>query len=81
VTKTGDKKKGATTDYVARQYIENPDKIENGIVSVNAYGVLREITVPLVFEVFKPQKRLKSEDQYKTKPHIRAQISVRRGVA
>src|SRR5690242_16139241 len=38
IDETGDKKKGKTTDYVARQYIGNLGKIENGIVSVNAYG-------------------------------------------
>jgi SRSO17 transposase len=31
---TGDCKKGNTTDYVARQYIGNLGKIENGIVSL-----------------------------------------------
>ena len=43
IDETGDKKKGKTTDYVARQYIWNLGKIENGLVSVNAYGVLNEI--------------------------------------
>jgi SRSO17 transposase len=71
---TGDKKKGKTTDYVARQYIGNLGKIENGIVSVNAYGVLDEITFPLIFAVFKPQKRLNQEDQYKTKPQIAIEL-------
>jgi SRSO17 transposase len=36
IDETGDKKKGTTTDYVARQYIGHRGKIENGIVSVNA---------------------------------------------
>jgi SRSO17 transposase len=44
IDETGDKKKGQATDYVARQYIGNLGKIENGIVSVNAYGVLDGIT-------------------------------------
>jgi SRSO17 transposase len=44
IDETGDKKKGTTTDYVAHQCIGNLGKIENGIVSVNAYGVLDEIT-------------------------------------
>lgn len=46
IDETGDKKKGTTTDYVARQYIGNLGKIENGMGSVNAYGVLEEITFP-----------------------------------
>lgn len=33
---TGDKKKGHTTDYVARQYIGKLGKIDQGLVSVNA---------------------------------------------
>ena len=70
IEETGDKKKGKTTAYVARQYIGKLGKIENGIVSVNAYGVIDEIPFPLVFAVFKPQKRLKKEEQYKTKPQI-----------
>ena len=69
-----DKKKGKTTDYVARQYSGKLGKIENGIVSVKAYGVMNEITCPFVFEVFKPQKRLKKEDQYKTKPQIAIEL-------
>jgi SRSO17 transposase len=74
IDETGDKKKGNTTDYVSRQYIGNLGKIENGIVSVNAYGVIDEITFPLVFEVFKPQRRLKKEELYKTKPHIAIEL-------
>lgn len=67
---TGDRKKGITTDYVARQYIGNLGKIDNGIVSVNAYGVLGTITFPLTFAVFKPQKRLHDNDTYQTKPTL-----------
>ena len=70
IDETGDKKKGKTTDYVARQYIGNLGKLENGLVSVNAYGVFDSVTFPLLFQVFKPQKRLKSTDEYKTKPEL-----------
>jgi SRSO17 transposase len=45
IDETGDKKKGKKTDYVKRQYIGNLGKIENGIVSVNAYGYDKE-TIP-----------------------------------
>ena len=70
IDETGDKKKGKTTDYVARQYIGNLGKLENGIVSVNAYGVVENVTFPLLFQVFKPEKRLKATDDYKTKPEL-----------
>jgi len=59
---TGDRKKH--TDYVKRQYIGNLGKIENGIVAVTAYGLINNITVPLLFEVYKPKERLKPEDSY-----------------
>jgi SRSO17 transposase len=71
---TGDRKKGNTTDYVARQYIGNIGKIENGIVSVNAYGVARQLTFPLLFKVFKPKHRLKAEDVYQTKLQLAQSI-------
>jgi SRSO17 transposase len=35
IDETGDKKKGKSTDYVARQYIGNLGKTENGIVSID----------------------------------------------
>jgi SRSO17 transposase len=71
---TGDRKKGRTTDYVARQYLGNVGKIDNGLVSVNAYGVLDGVTFPLLFEVYKPQRRLKAGDEYRTKPQLAAQL-------
>lgn len=74
IDETGDKKKGKTTDYVDRQYIGNLGKIENGIVSVNAYGVVDGLTFPLIFKIFKPQKRLKEQDTYKTKPQLAKEI-------
>lgn len=74
IDETGDKKKGKTTDYVAHQYIGNLGKLENGIVSVNAYGVLDHLTFPLLFKVYKPEKRLLPGDGYKTKPQLAVEI-------
>ena len=74
IDETGDKKKGKTTDYVDRQYIGNLGKVDNGIVSVNAYGVLDGLTFPLIFKIFKPRHRLKEEDSYKTKPQLAREI-------
>lgn len=71
---TGDRKKGHTTDYVARQYIGNIGKIENGIVSVNAYGIVEHLTFPLLFKVFKPKHRLKPDDVYQTKLQLAQSI-------
>ncbi|MBD2341611.1 IS701 family transposase, partial [Calothrix sp. FACHB-156] len=74
IDETGDKKKGNATDYVKRQYIGNLGKIENGIVAVTAYGVLEDMTFPLMFEVYKPKQRLLEGDVYKTKPEIAASM-------
>jgi SRSO17 transposase len=74
IDETGDRKKGKTTDYVARQYIGNLGKVDNGIVSVNAYGVVDGITVPLNFRVFKPQKRLQEGDRYQSKPQLAIEL-------
>jgi SRSO17 transposase len=74
IDETGDRKKGKITDYVARQYLGSVGKIDQGMVSVNAYGVYQNITFPLIFKVFKPKGTLKSEDQYKTKIEIASEI-------
>jgi SRSO17 transposase len=70
IDETGDKKKGKRTDYVKRQYIGNLGKIDNGIVSVNAYGYCEGMTFPLKFKIFKPKERLKEGDKYQTKPEL-----------
>ena len=71
---TGDRKKGHTTDYVASQYIGNLHTLANGIVSVNAYGLLGTTTFPLRCRLFKPESRLKAGDVYKTKPQLAIEI-------
>jgi SRSO17 transposase len=74
IDETGDRKKGKKTDYVARQYLGNIGKIEQGMVSVNAYGLWKNITFPLLFQVFKPKGTLKEGDQYKTKITIATEM-------
>ncbi len=49
-------------------------KVDNGIVSVNAYGVYANITFPLSVKVFKPKGKLKEEDKYKTKVELASEI-------
>ena len=70
MTCTGDIKKGKATDHVARQYLGRLGKIDNGIVAVVSYGLVGELTFPLMFEIYKPQERLKLNDSYRSKPHI-----------
>ncbi|WP_341532180.1 IS701 family transposase (plasmid) [Nostoc sp. UHCC 0302] len=74
IDETGDKKKGHSTDYVSRQYIGNLGKVENGLVSVNAYGIFGTIVFPLIFKIFKPKSTLKEGDIYKTKPELAVEI-------
>jgi SRSO17 transposase len=74
IDETGDRKKGKKTDYVARQYLGSVGKIDNGIVSVNAYGVYENITFPLGFKIFKPKGTLKENDTYKTKIELASSI-------
>ncbi len=74
IDETGDVKKGETTDYVAKQYIGNLGKTENGMVSVNAYAVVENITYPLLFKIYKPKSRLKANDEYQSKPQLAVQL-------
>jgi SRSO17 transposase len=74
IDETGDRKKGTKTDYVARQYLGSIGKIDNGIVSVNAYGIYENITFPLMFKIFKPKGTLKPEDKYQTKIELASSI-------
>ncbi len=74
IDETGDRKKGKKTDYVARQYLGSVGKVDNGIVSVNAYGVYANITFPLIVKVFKPKGTLKESDKYKTKIELASEI-------
>jgi len=59
---------------VSRQYLGRLGKIENGIVSVVVYGVIEGIAFPILFEIFKPQKRLKEGEKYKSKPEIAGEL-------
>jgi SRSO17 transposase len=70
IDETGDPKKGQTTDYVAPQYVGSRHHVEPGIVSVNAYGVLNNVTFPLAFARYKPKTCLKPGDVFQTKPAL-----------
>ncbi len=74
IDETGDRKKGHTTDYIASQYIGNLHALANGVVSVNAYGLLGTTTFPLLFRVYKPESRLKPDDVYQTKPQLAVEL-------
>ncbi len=61
IYETGDRKKVKKTDYVARQYLGSVGKVDEGIVSVNAYGVYSNITFPLSVKIFKHKATLKED--------------------
>ena len=54
--------------------IGNVGKKENGIVAVTAYGLVEGMILPLCFEVYKPRERLKTTDEYQSKPQIAAKM-------
>jgi SRSO17 transposase len=70
IDETGDPKKGQTTDYVAAQYLGSQHHVEPGIVSVNAYGVLENVTIPLGCALYKPKTCLKPGDVFHTKSEL-----------
>ena len=49
-------------------------KVDNGIVSVNAYGIYENIIFPLSFQIFKPKGTLKPSEQYKSKIDLAGEI-------
>jgi len=49
-------------------------KIENGIVAVTAYGVIAEITFPLIFEFINHHDS--KGDVYRNKPEIAQMIQI-----
>lgn len=74
IDETGDRKKGNKTDYVSRQYLGSVGKIDHGVVSVNAYGLYKNITFPLLCKIFKPKGTLKAGDIYRTKIEIASEM-------
>ena len=49
-------------------------KYDNGIVSVNAYGVYENIAFPLISTYLSRKERLKESDSYKTKIELASSI-------
>lgn len=48
--------------------------MEPRIVSVNAYGVLDNVTFPLAFALYKPKASLKPADVFHTKPELALEL-------
>lgn len=41
---------------------------------MNAYGIVEQLTFPLLFKVFKPKHRLRAKDVYRTKLQLAQSI-------
>ncbi|MEB3309030.1 MAG: transposase [Snowella sp.] len=74
INEVGIPKKGHSTDYATRQYFNNLQKIENGLITLQVYAVVQGITYALGFEIFKPQSRLKDRDRYQRKCQLAHQL-------
>jgi len=70
---TGEQPKGPTTDGVARQHRGRRGKIDAGLVSVRAYGVLEGLTFPRLVAVFKPRPCLEATDGDQATPPVAPQ--------
>jgi SRSO17 transposase len=49
-------------------------ELANGIVSVNAYGILDHMTFPLLFKLYKPRTRFQPGDAYTMKPQLAVEL-------
>jgi SRSO17 transposase len=73
VDETGDRKDGAHTAHVGRQYLGNRGKIENGVVSVGSLWADEGLYYPLSVEPYTPQHWFpggKRDPAFRTKPEI-----------
>ena len=74
IDETGSRKKGSSTDYVARQYLGSLGKVDNGLVTVHVVALVGEVTLPLTWRVFKPKGRLRDSDTHASKIRLAAQM-------
>lgn len=77
IDETGDRKDGAHTDHVSRQYLGSIGKIDNGIVAVSSLWADEEVYYPLHVQPYTPAPRLskgKVDPAFRTKPQIAAEL-------
>src|SRR5215212_9389561 len=77
VDETGDRKDGAKTAHVGRQYLGNRGKIENGVVSVSSLWADEGLYYPLGVEPYTPQRWFaqgKTDPAFRTKPQIALEL-------
>lgn len=77
IDETGDRKDGDQTAHVARQYLGNRGKIENGVVSVGSLWADAGIYYPLAVEPYTPERWFaggKADPAFRTKPQIALEL-------
>jgi SRSO17 transposase len=77
IDETGDRKDGHQTAHVARQYLGNVGKIENGVVSVSSLWADAQVYYPLEVEPYTPESYFakgKNDPAFRTKPKIALQL-------
>lgn len=77
IDETGDRKDGHDTAHVARQYLGNVGKIENGVVSVSSLWADEDVSSPLEVEPYTPESYFadgKNDPAFRTKPQIALQL-------
>ena len=77
IDETGDRKDGHQTAHVARQYLGNVGKIDNGVVSVTSLWADEQVYYPLEIEPYTPESYFtqgKNDPAFRTKPKIALQL-------
>jgi DDE superfamily endonuclease len=77
IDETGDRKDGHHTAHVARQYLGNVGKIDNGVVSVTSLWADEQVYYPLETEPYTPESYFaqgKNDPAFRTKPKIALQL-------
>ena len=77
IDETGDRKDGHKTAHVARQYLGNLGKIDNGVVSVTSLWADEHVYYPLEIEPYTPESYFakgKSDSAFRTKLKIALQL-------
>jgi SRSO17 transposase len=77
IDETGDRKDGHKTAHVARQYLGNVGKIDNGVVSVTSLWADEQVYYPLEIEPYTPERYFaqgKNDPAFRTKPQIALQL-------
>src|SRR5260221_750008 len=76
IDETGDRKDGHQTAHVARQYLGNVGKIDNGVVSVTSLWADEHVYYPMEVEPYTPESyfaQCQKDPAFRTKPKIALQ--------